>query len=48
VNSLAAQISSPIKAVFHAEKLTLCDTFIDIISAKSEVSLKEFEMMFLE
>ncbi len=48
LNSLSAQISALTKAVSHVEQWKLCDTFIDIGSAKSESPRGEFERMLKE
>lgn len=48
LNSLSAQISALTKAVSHVEQWKLCDTFIDIGSAKSGSPRGEFERMLKE
>lgn len=48
LDSLSAQISALTRAVSHVEQWKLCDTFIDIGSAKTEVPRKEFERMLQE
>lgn len=48
LNSLAEQISALTRAVSNVSQWKLCDTFIDICSAKGDSKRKEFERMLQE